>query len=49
MPKRTEGQWEKAYKDLKWYVTKGNLCNECQERVNREVGIIEANLREVSP
>ena len=46
MPKRTESQWEKAYKDLLWYVTEGNLCEECQERVDREVGIIKANLRE---
>ena len=46
MAKRTEGAWEKAYKDLKFYVTKGNLCEACQVRVDREVGIIEHNLRE---
>ena len=46
MPKRTEGAWEKAYKDLKFYVTKGNLCEACQVKVGSEVEIIERKLRE---
>lgn len=43
--RRTEGQWEQAYKDLLFYV-RGNLCQSCLEGVVDEVRIIERRMRE---
>ncbi len=45
MPKRTEGQWEKAYKDLKFYIKATNLCPDCRENILHEIKIIERNIK----
>ncbi len=45
MAKRTEGQWEKAYKELKFYIKATNLCTECKTKVLHEIGIIERDIK----
>jgi len=42
--RRTEGTYEKAYKDLKFFVLR-NLCAECIKSVKSEINIIETNIK----
>lgn len=47
MAKRTEGAYEKAYKELKFYV-RHNICKECQVGIESEISIIEKKLSDTT-